>query len=426
MNIVMPVNPLPKNTDIAKSTANKPADNGFFAGFINQGQDKAQAIAKQLDNQEGNQHLLDLGQIDFKLLDLKLNNGQDLEQYLAGLEDNEEIMAAIISILEGYKLQLNQVENPNLAVPQDSVLYQLANANLDFNADFMQIEQNLNKDIEQFLSHLKQDNFAANGLSKEIITLLEEYMARMPQAEISVNQSPEKVTQQINNLEQLLGAIKSSLCPPENVNDTSGSFGQSQADADAQNGQLNSSNNPIIAFDQQLFDLSGQRISFATSLDGQLANLDFKPLTAENLFLDLVEQIKTPVQDNPTLEISLKPEHLGKLTVQLSMGENGVTARLLADDENVRHLLANHLGKLSEMLEEKGLKIENIEVAQHSTSDKPFNEQQYPQSRQGYNYQALLNQESIEMDSEYPLAYEVYGYQVPEHGLGLSSVEYKA
>jgi flagellar hook-length control protein FliK len=62
------------------------------------------------------------------------------------------------------------------------------------------------------------------------------------------------------------------------------------------------------------------------------------------------------------LKIDLKPEFLGRLTIKVMVEEGVVTARFIAENQQVRHLLETNLHTLRNNLESQGLRVDRAEV----------------------------------------------------------------
>jgi len=67
------------------------------------------------------------------------------------------------------------------------------------------------------------------------------------------------------------------------------------------------------------------------------------------------------------LEIQLKPEFLGKLSVVLTASESGVGVQIRAASEETRGLLLAHVDQLRSSLESAGVDMKNIEIANGQT-----------------------------------------------------------
>jgi len=62
------------------------------------------------------------------------------------------------------------------------------------------------------------------------------------------------------------------------------------------------------------------------------------------------------------LKIDLKPEFLGRLTIKVMVEEGVVTARFIAENQQVKHLLETNLHTLRHNLESQGLRVDRAEV----------------------------------------------------------------
>lgn len=62
------------------------------------------------------------------------------------------------------------------------------------------------------------------------------------------------------------------------------------------------------------------------------------------------------------MEIALNPENLGKVNLLVSVREGVVTAKLVAENEQVKKALEGQLNVLKENMSNQGLKVEAVEV----------------------------------------------------------------
>lgn len=63
------------------------------------------------------------------------------------------------------------------------------------------------------------------------------------------------------------------------------------------------------------------------------------------------------------LKIDLKPEFLGRLTIKVTVEEGLVTARFIAENQQVKHMLETNLHTLRHNLESQGIRVERAEVS---------------------------------------------------------------
>jgi flagellar hook-length control protein FliK len=102
--------------------------------------------------------------------------------------------------------------------------------------------------------------------------------------------------------------------------------------------------------------------------------------------------------------IKLNPEHLGELTLKVSVSANGaVNASFHSDNAQVRAIIENTLVQLKQELNNQGLKVDNVDVyAGLSDGQLPQGEgQQAWQQNQGHGSTAAGNAASIGGVEEY-------------------------
>lgn len=136
----------------------------------------------------------------------------------------------------------------------------------------------------------------------------------------------------------------------------------------------------------QPVDVAPQRAAFADRLQPAAQEQPHtEGVEANRLFDEMVERITNSEQNGMrTMEIQLKPDHLGKVSIQLQLGENGLQAKITADDPSVRSAISGQITQLVEALSEKGIKVAGFEVAYSAVNDtgydrSPQSGQQQPQ-----------------------------------------------
>lgn len=67
--------------------------------------------------------------------------------------------------------------------------------------------------------------------------------------------------------------------------------------------------------------------------------------------------------DAQEFTVSLKPEHLGKLSIKLVMDSDGLRAQIKAADSSVSGLIRSELNTLSDLLKDKGIQVTQIDVS---------------------------------------------------------------
>ncbi len=214
---------------------------------------------------------------------------------------------------------------------------------------------------------------------------------------------PSTVTEQTPTaeLQSAQATLEDSLeagapCPIENGN---------EADA----GQDQAGKNPLPQTPFVVDTTSGRLDLSALRTQAQGALSAAQPaVTTDQLLPTLVERMVFMDGEAPRLEIALKPDHLGSVTVELVLGEQGLTAKLSASDEGVRNLLSAQMHSLAQTLEEKGIRVAEFEVAYAPLSDQGQNRPQPDHSGKEPRYNGgeygvdAVGQESGELAAENP------------------------
>lgn len=118
---------------------------------------------------------------------------------------------------------------------------------------------------------------------------------------------------------------------------------------------------------------ANQGLSFQQNLDNQIgANQKVEGNAAQtnqtretyNVPQQIVEQAKLLQRGTDSqMIIKLNPEHLGQLSLKVSVnGNGGVTATFHTDNAQVRAILETTMTKLKQQLDEQGIKVDNVEV----------------------------------------------------------------
>ncbi len=129
---------------------------------------------------------------------------------------------------------------------------------------------------------------------------------------------------------------------------------------------------------------------------------------------------------NKQVKIHLEPEHLGKLAISLSMGPEGLRAKIDTDNLQTQAVLSGELSKLLQKLGESGVKVERMDILcagdfqqdANQTDSGAFSGQQFAREQRSYAAAPeAVGNEGLDL-------YDVYT-QV-EGGQSHSSVEYRA
>ncbi|MBQ9486704.1 MAG: flagellar hook-length control protein FliK [Selenomonadaceae bacterium] len=126
-----------------------------------------------------------------------------------------------------------------------------------------------------------------------------------------------------------------------------------------------------------------------------------------NVPTQIVEQARMiRTNTNTEMVIQLKPEHLGELTLRVSVSTNGaVTASFYSDNAQVRAIIENSIVHLRQELNEQGIKVDNVEVYAGLSEEGLLNgqgqqawqqNQQQRNNRGAVDYDAAAEEEVVE------------------------------
>lgn len=83
--------------------------------------------------------------------------------------------------------------------------------------------------------------------------------------------------------------------------------------------------------------------------------------------VDILEQIRTRMNISgkngmQRITIGLTPESLGKLNIEITKGQNGISAQILADNPQAKEILDKNLDGLKSVLQSQGVNVNNVNV----------------------------------------------------------------
>lgn len=97
--------------------------------------------------------------------------------------------------------------------------------------------------------------------------------------------------------------------------------------------------------------------------------------TQETLMDTMVQEISLDsIDGKSSVEIQLRPDFLGKVSIQLTMDENGLQAKIRAEDPGVKSLIGSQINQLIESLEQKGIRTHTIDVVYTGTQAGGFDQ----------------------------------------------------
>ncbi|MFA5523319.1 MAG: flagellar hook-length control protein FliK [Tissierellales bacterium] len=86
-------------------------------------------------------------------------------------------------------------------------------------------------------------------------------------------------------------------------------------------------------------------------------------LDKENIFEQIVDQVKIDMGKKDEIRIKLKPDFLGEISLKLSSEKGVITAKAYVENYSIKQLIESNLDTLKESMKELGLKFEALDVS---------------------------------------------------------------
>ena len=102
----------------------------------------------------------------------------------------------------------------------------------------------------------------------------------------------------------------------------------------------------------------------STELEGQL------PIEPKEVVEQIVQKVKFDLSENKNeIKLSLKPEALGEMTMNIEVAKDGVIAKIMVDNHRAKEIIEGNLFQLKEGIKDTVLEIKTFEVFVGSGSD---------------------------------------------------------
>jgi len=165
---------------------------------------------------------------------------------------------------------------------------------------------------------------------------------------------------------------------------------------------------------------------------------EIKTNTENNIFsnntnmqetIDILEQVAeqvdvTLVEDKSEMIIKLKPDHLGKVTMQISVENGNVTAKFLAESQRVKEILESNFQDLKDMLNKQGMAVQDLSVSVGNDRQN----QEFESRRQGLfgRRNGISRVDSMQVGSMYQYGTSLSNEQVLRNYYPDSTVSFSA
>lgn len=137
---------------------------------------------------------------------------------------------------------------------------------------------------------------------------------------------------------------------------------------------------------------------------------------------DIMSQINQKLdemhQGSSKVTIILKPENLGRIQLEVMNTQDGITAKMLTDNQQVKELLDKNMEALKSQLSAQGVNVNNIKIEnahQASNNAMNFERDQFGQSQSNHSNQNQSQQTSANTGYESEGAFEEFADTDMQH-----------
>ncbi len=326
-------------------------------------------IFEQLSDEENLEKLAELLEeldidLDFEIEELAELTSEEINQLLLELASDKEKLAELIDLAESEFSELFAEEEKMLLELKELI------AKLENEVDF-EFSGEVDEELADLLAEVKE---LLSELEGEIKTNQEQKLAERNDfflKDMSQNQLLQQELKAVDesvNLEENSDLFDSNLLQQENINLLD------QLTEGEIKALLAEENEVAEQFSDNLFDLNlandGAELSFNAENLIQAQNAA-NEVEFNQFFLSeqTIEQIGEELElmnitkGNNELTVELYPESLGKVDINISLEDGEMVARIVTESNEVRDLMQNNLNVLRDLLAQKNIGVENLEIS---------------------------------------------------------------
>lgn len=143
--------------------------------------------------------------------------------------------------------------------------------------------------------------------------------------------------------------------------------------------------------------INGQNSVTETSFVSQASKLlgNTRPVSQEDIIRQLTDAMKVEIKTDISneIKITLRPQHLGDVTLKILTDNGIITAQFEAQNQRVKEIIESNFNQLKDSLQSQGIEISNLQVNVNE-NNQPSAEFSNGQSRNN-NSQSMLNGENV-------------------------------
>lgn len=264
-------------------------------------------------------------------------------------EDFEKIMAesgfAVVDLL-----------NPQNVVSLIAQFKNTDTVSIAVNEELSQMLTDVNAGINEVVNMFMKDNAVSFD---EVINLIENYAAPVIDGNQEVLQSTGQNVPDVNrqDVTDESGKVIDVIINderPENTGDFVKNDITSEDDHKEKNDNAGNKTNAEAVLDSLMSAVSDTTVTAADGMDG-INSVYVVRQIVDAVRVNLTEEVRT-------IEVALKPEHLGKVNITVASKNGILTASMVVQNEMVKNAIENQLTMLKTRFESQGIKVEHVEV----------------------------------------------------------------
>lgn len=264
-------------------------------------------------------------------------------------EDFEKIMAesgfAVVDLL-----------NPQNVVSLIAQFKNTDTVSIAVNEELSQMLTDINAGINEVVNIFMKDNAVSFD---EVINLIENYAAPVTDGNQEVLQSTGQNVPDVNrqDVTDESGKVIDVIINderPENTGDFVKNDITSEDDHKEKNDNAGNKTNAEAVLDSLMSAVSDTTVTAADGMDG-INSVYVVRQIVDAVRVNLTEEVRT-------IEVALKPEHLGKVNITVASKNGILTASMVVQNEMVKNAIENQLTMLKTRFESQGIKVEHVEV----------------------------------------------------------------
>jgi flagellar hook-length control protein FliK len=205
---------------------------------------------------------------------------------------------------------------------------------------------------------------------------------------------------------------------------------QQEKTGDSETSSSSDDKDGLIAYTHQT-EVEAPKTTFKETLTGE-SSFKQAVLDPKELISQVVNKAQLLLKQNSSeMNIQLKPDFLGKMTIKVTLADGVVTARFLTENQQVKNVLEQNIQSLRQSLEAQGIKVDKTEVNVQLDSGGMFGgfgdrQQELWQQQQGNSFSGMGKAQASEAGSS-SLVSDLPVYSTVEnlYGEGSDSIDYR-